>query len=169
MCKKSDWDTQYQQKVSSHHHPLSSGCIVTCSSYRHSENMTQNERQSCLCDAPNPTQVDPGRYLVRHKIIALQLTVALCRAEFYPFCTRTHVGSSNTGITNQTISCRAHTMTTTQASAIWACTHPERHTNFPVDPVTKNSLPFSTAKNGKPTSTNGASSSSGAPPTGMVH
>ena len=51
-----------------------------------------------------PTQVEPGDYLVRHEIIALQLAVSAGGAEFYPSCTQIRVGGSQSGTPNQTVS-----------------------------------------------------------------
>ena len=80
-------------------------------------------------------------------------------------------------------------MTTTQASTIRVCMHPEQATHSLMDPCRTwpcpqmtgqlsgndslsfpggNSSPSFTTKNGKPTSTNGAGSGSGAQPTGIA-
>ena len=53
------------------------------------ENTTHSERQTHFCDAPDTSTISSSRrlqYLVRHKVIALilQLALAFSGAEFYP-------------------------------------------------------------------------------------
>ncbi|KAI0755681.1 glycosyl hydrolase family 61-domain-containing protein [Fomes fomentarius] len=51
-----------------------------------------------------PEDIEPGDYLIRHELIALQIAVSLGGAEFYPSCTQVHVGGSGSGVPNATVS-----------------------------------------------------------------
>ncbi|RPD53086.1 hypothetical protein L226DRAFT_473662 [Lentinus tigrinus ALCF2SS1-7] len=51
-----------------------------------------------------PDNIQPGDYLIRHEIIALQLAVSEGGAEFYPSCTQVRIGGNGNGAPNATVS-----------------------------------------------------------------
>ncbi|KAI0710963.1 glycosyl hydrolase family 61-domain-containing protein [Earliella scabrosa] len=51
-----------------------------------------------------PDDIEPGDYLIRHEIIALQIALSLGGAEFYPSCTQVRVGGNGNGTPNDTVS-----------------------------------------------------------------
>ena len=137
------------------------------------------------------------RQLVRHEIIALHLAVTLGGAEFYPSWTRIRVGDSQTGTPNQTTSIPGayndNNLGIYDPSAYspgapytfpcgpWLkgqagkpCISPAELANFqetvrrPLGVSRKKLVLIVQAKNGKPTSTNGASTGSGPQPTGIA-
>ncbi|KAF8505424.1 glycosyl hydrolase family 61-domain-containing protein [Russula emetica] len=176
--KKSDGNTWYQADISAYHSPLS--CSRT--PYQHAK--TRHTVNGSPASVTLPTQVAPGEYLVRHELIALQLAVTLGGAEFYPSCTQIHIGGSQTGTPNQTISFPGAYNDNDPGIYDPNVYSPGSPYIFPGGPVSNlaspadmtgqlsgngsssspagNSSPSSTAKNGEPTSTNGAGSGSGA-------
>ena len=183
ISNKLDGTTWYQRDVSAYHSPLfSSRTPHQHAKPRHSERKPAS--------VTLPTQIAAGNYLDHHEIIALHLAVMLSKVEFHPSCTQIRVGGSQTGTPNQSVS---FTLTTTEVSTLRARTHPERHTfslrfrwwtrvearlarGYDWLAVRErlvvisrgNSSPSPAAKNGKPTSTNGAGSGPGAQPKGMA-
>ena len=131
-----------------------------------------------------PNEIAPGDYLVRHEIIALHLAVTQGGAEFYPSCTQIRVGGSQTGTPNQTVSFPGAYNDNDPGIYDTSIYAPGASYTFPGGPVSNlaspadmtgqlsgngsspggNTSPSSTAKNGKPTSTNG----SGSQPTGIA-
>ncbi|KAJ2923060.1 hypothetical protein H1R20_g14034, partial [Candolleomyces eurysporus] len=57
-----------------------------------------NLMQGGKVSAKLPENIQPGNYLVQHKIITLHLAQNQEGAEFYPACTQLHIGGSGTGV-----------------------------------------------------------------------
>jgi len=180
LPKTSDGDTWYQKDVSAYHSPLSS----TGTSYRHAKTRHTVNGKPTFVTLPDPSSF--RRQLVRHEIIALHQAVTLDRVEFYLSCVQIRIGDSQTGTPNPVSFPGAYN---DNNPGIYdpSAHSPERHTLSPVDPYRLrnwpavrerladlsaspggNSSPSSTAKNGKPTSTNGASTGSGSQPAGIA-